>query len=119
VALGYQHSIANFFLVPIGLFYGTNFGVGKFIYQSVIPVTLGNIVGGALFCGTFLWFLYGRDTTLAVETGQPLSGEDKRNGVAGTHHFGNHGSDGHNDEAVTAGGHRDRMEQGRGSENMV
>ncbi|KAF5633882.1 formate transporter [Fusarium tjaetaba] len=27
VALGYQHSVANFFLVPIGMFYGTNFGV--------------------------------------------------------------------------------------------
>ncbi|KAK2730131.1 hypothetical protein CKAH01_09784 [Colletotrichum kahawae] len=61
VCLGYQHSIANFFLVPIGMFYGTNFGVGKFIYQSVIPVTLGNIVGGALMVGVALWFLYGID----------------------------------------------------------
>ena len=31
VALGYQHSIANYFMVPIGMFYGMNFGVGKFI----------------------------------------------------------------------------------------
>ena len=50
-ALGYQQSIANFFLIPIGMFYGTNFGVGKFVWASVIPVTLGNIVGGALFFG--------------------------------------------------------------------
>lgn len=61
VALGYQHCIANFFLVPIGMFYGTNFGVGKFIYQSIIPVTIGNIVGGAIFNGVFLWALYGRE----------------------------------------------------------
>ncbi|RKL20506.1 hypothetical protein BFJ70_g13673 [Fusarium oxysporum] len=80
VALGYQHSVANFFLVPIGMFYGTNFGVGKFIYQSTIPVTLGNIVGGAVMTGAFLWVLYGRDDTLATKTGQPLSGERKSRG---------------------------------------
>ncbi|PTB42452.1 uncharacterized protein TrAFT101_008455 [Trichoderma asperellum] len=60
VALGYQHCIANFFLVPVGMFYGTNFGVGKFIYQSVIPVTLGDIVGGAVLDGFFIWLLYGK-----------------------------------------------------------
>ncbi|KAK1637406.1 Formate/nitrite transporter-domain-containing protein [Colletotrichum phormii] len=64
VCLGYQHSVANFFLVPIGMFYGTNFGVGKFIYQSVIPVTLGNIVGGAVMAGGVLWFVYGRNDDL-------------------------------------------------------
>ncbi|CAF3473260.1 unnamed protein product [Fusarium graminearum] len=51
VALGYQQSVANFFLVPIGMFYGTNFGVGKLIYMSIIPVMLGNIVGGAVMTG--------------------------------------------------------------------
>ncbi len=68
VALGYQHSIANFFLVPIGMFYGTNFGVGKFIYQSVIPVTLGNIVGGVVLDAIVIWFIYGRAQILAEET---------------------------------------------------
>lgn len=60
VALGYQHCIANFFLVPVGMFYGTNFGVGKFIYQSVIPVTLGDIVAGAILDGFLIWLLYGK-----------------------------------------------------------
>ncbi|KAI8686526.1 hypothetical protein NCS55_00329000 [Fusarium keratoplasticum] len=69
VALGYQHSIANFFLVPIGMFYGTNFGVGKFIYQSVIPVTLGNIIGGAGLNGILLWIIYGRRRILAENGG--------------------------------------------------
>jgi formate/nitrite transporter len=60
VAMGYQHSIANFFLVPIGMFYGTNFGVGKFIWASVIPVTIGNIIGGAFFGSFAMWTVYGR-----------------------------------------------------------
>ncbi|KAH7493259.1 Formate/nitrite transporter-domain-containing protein [Fusarium oxysporum f. sp. albedinis] len=99
VALGYQHSVANFFLVPIGMFYGTNFGVGKFIYQSNIPVTLGNIVGGAVMTGAFLWFLYGRDDTLATKTGQPLSGERKSRG---RHVANSSGSEG---ETVTTENH--------------
>lgn len=65
VALGYQHCIANFFLVPIRMFYGTNFGVGKYIYNSVIPVTLGNIVGGALLDAGLVWFIYGHTNAVA------------------------------------------------------
>lgn len=60
VALGYQHSIANYFMIPIGMFYGTNFGVGKFIWASIIPVTIGNIIGGAFFGAFAMWVVYGR-----------------------------------------------------------
>ncbi|KAI9167954.1 putative formate transporter [Paramyrothecium foliicola] len=115
VALGYQHSIANFFLVPIGMFYGTNFGVGKFIYQCTIPVTLGNIVGGAILTGAALWFLYGRDDTLATKTGQPLSGEKKSRGGVGMHGVGGDGTDGESGETVTAGNDR----RGARGEHMV
>ena len=75
VLLGYQHCIANYLLIPIGMFYGTNFGVGKFIYQSIIPVTLGNIIGGAFFCGVFFWILYGRGPALANEAGMTFKGK--------------------------------------------
>lgn len=102
VALGYQHCIANYFLIPIGMFYGSpGYGVGKFIYESCIPVTLGNIVGGSLLAGLPFWFLYGRDETLAARTGQPLSGEKKGRGPFGTHGKGKSGSD--SDETVNAG----------------
>lgn len=67
VALGYQHSIANFFLVPIGMFYGVNFGVGRYIYQCIIPVTLGNIVGAVILDAIALWYIYGRNELLEEE----------------------------------------------------
>ena len=76
VTLDYQHPIANYFLIAIGIFYGTNFAVGKFIWASYIPVTLGNIIGGACFAGVCVWILYRREETLAEETGQPSSGEN-------------------------------------------
>ncbi|KAH7377292.1 Formate/nitrite transporter [Pyrenochaeta sp. MPI-SDFR-AT-0127] len=60
VAMGYQHSIANYLLVPIGMFYGADFGVGKFIWASCIPVTIGNIIGGAFFGAFAMWAVYGR-----------------------------------------------------------
>jgi len=101
------------------VFYGTNFGVGKFIYQSVIPVTLGNIVGGSLLVGATFWFLYGRDETLAVETGQPLSGENKGSHGAGTHGFGHGAGDDESDETVTAGSRRDGMRERRRGGDMV
>lgn len=75
VVLGYQHSIANYFMIPIGMFYGTNFSVGKFIYQSIIPVTLGNIVGGTLIGSVVFWYLYGREDGIDVTTGQPVNVE--------------------------------------------
>jgi len=77
VAMGYQHCIANYFLIPIGMFYGTNFNVGKFIWASCIPVTLGNVVGGAFFCGLAFYILYGREPALANEAGMQY-GEKKR-----------------------------------------
>ena len=60
VAMGYQHSVANYMLVPIGMFYGADFGVGKFIWASCIPVTIGNIIGGAFFGAFTMWMMYGR-----------------------------------------------------------
>jgi hypothetical protein len=67
------------------MFYGTDFGVGAYIYKTVIPVTLGNIVGGAFFVGCAFWFLYGRDDTAAAQTGQTKSGHKRgeHTGVTG------------------------------------
>lgn len=79
VIAGYQHCIANYFLIPIGMFYGTNFGVGKFIYQSIIPVTIGNLIGGIVLASIPFWYLYGREEQAApnVQTGQPVTEDEK------------------------------------------
>ena len=33
----------------------TNLTWGNFFLKNLLPVTLGNIVGGGLFVGTFYW----------------------------------------------------------------
>ncbi|UZJ54434.1 hypothetical protein CBS101457_003754 [Exobasidium rhododendri] len=49
VAAGYDHVVANMFLIPEGLMTGkANFGTGEYIWKSMIASFLGNIVGAAI-----------------------------------------------------------------------
>ncbi len=57
VALGYEHSIANMFFIPLGMMCGAEVSIADFVIDNLIPATLGNIVGGALFVGFAYWYL--------------------------------------------------------------
>ena len=47
VAIGFEHCVANMFLIPIGLFIdGASFSSHLSIWSNILPVTLGNIIGG-------------------------------------------------------------------------
>jgi len=59
VALGFEHSIANMFFIPVGIFYGAAVTWGQFLVTNLITVTLGNIVGGSVFVGVIYWYVYG------------------------------------------------------------
>jgi len=48
VALGFDHSVANMFIIPLGMMRGANVSTYDFLVKNLLPVTLGNIVGGAL-----------------------------------------------------------------------
>ena len=76
VAAGFEHSIANMYFIPIGLFIKAgapqafwtaigktpadfvNLTWDRFLVNNLIPVTLGNIVGGAVLVGAVYWFVY-------------------------------------------------------------
>ena len=60
VAIGFEHSIANMFFIPAGIMYGAAVTWADFFIANLIPVTLGNIVGGALFVGGIYWYVYDR-----------------------------------------------------------
>ncbi len=81
VAAGFEHSIANMYFVPIGLFIKAGApdsfwaAIGKtaadypnltwsnFLLNNLLPVTVGNIIGGALLVGAVYWFVYLRHAT--------------------------------------------------------
>ncbi len=61
VAMGYEHSIANMFFIPAGIFSGADVTWAEFGINNLIPATIGNILGGGLFVGCAYWFVYLKD----------------------------------------------------------
>ena len=73
VAAGFEHSVANMYFIPFGLFIkqdsswiASQSGLpdlsgltwNSFLVDNLIPVTIGNIVGGALMVAAVYWFVY-------------------------------------------------------------
>jgi len=71
VAIGFEHVVANMYFIPIGIFLHNFAGVplpksadpnllgwGSFLVRNIIPVTIGNIIGGGLFVGMSYWGAY-------------------------------------------------------------
>lgn len=53
VACGFEHSVANMFLLPAGAWAGASKATAlACIWANIIPVTLGNIIGGAIWAGS-------------------------------------------------------------------
>lgn len=49
VSIGFEHCVANMFYVPMAIMEGYDLSARQFIARNLIPVTLGNIVGGVMF----------------------------------------------------------------------
>lgn len=74
VTSGFEHCVANMYFIPMGLFLKrsglitaegldlTNLTWTNFIVKNLIPVTIGNIIGGAFFVGCLYWTVYVRKT---------------------------------------------------------
>ncbi|MCL9776591.1 formate transporter FocA [Vibrio methylphosphonaticus] len=78
VSSGFEHCVANMFMVPLGIViqnfapaeFWTSVGVNAsqyadltpfhFVANNLVPVTLGNIVGGAVLVGLANWSIYRR-----------------------------------------------------------
>jgi formate/nitrite transporter len=58
VAMGFQHVVANMFLIPAAIFEGHASWSDWF--ANFVPVMLGNAVGGSVFVAVFYWTAYVR-----------------------------------------------------------
>ena len=84
VSTGFEHSVANMFMLPMGWVITHLFGaefwgsaavqaagvspadfssitIGNIFLKNLLPVTIGNIIGGALFVGGYFWVAYRRN----------------------------------------------------------
>jgi len=58
VALGFEHSIANMYFIPLAMFGGVpGIDMAGFV-GNVVPVTIGNIIGGGGFVALVYWTVY-------------------------------------------------------------
>lgn len=65
VATGMEHCVANMYFVPLGLLLqgdspnnDSSLTLANFLANNLVPVSLGNIVGGAMMVGLVYWFVY-------------------------------------------------------------
>jgi formate transporter len=76
VACGFEHCVANMYFIPIGIFvkmkaplqFWENIGKtagdfanltwGNFFLVNLLPVTIGNMIGGVIMVGLIYWFIY-------------------------------------------------------------
>ena len=58
VLCGFEHSVANMYFIPTGLFLGAEGSVGAFLWNNLLPVTIGNMLGGAVIVGGGLWAIH-------------------------------------------------------------
>ncbi|HET7688477.1 MAG TPA: formate/nitrite transporter family protein [Candidatus Macondimonas sp.] len=53
--LGFEHSVVNMFLFPLGLMLGGEFTIADYFFWNEIPTVLGNLVGGISLTGLTLY----------------------------------------------------------------
>lgn len=58
VALGFEHSVANMYFIPLAMFHGGMEITLVDFMRNLIPVTIGNILGGSVFVALVYWISY-------------------------------------------------------------
>lgn len=58
--MGFEHSVVNMFLFPIGLMLGGEFTLMDYLIWNEIPTVLGNLVGGLTFVGLMIYGTHAR-----------------------------------------------------------
>jgi formate/nitrite transporter len=87
VAAGFEHSIANMYFIPMALFikqfdpaFAAKSGLdltgltwGSFLMNNLLPVTIGNIIGGAILVAAVYWSVYLRQSEKPAKASPAVS----------------------------------------------
>ena len=62
VMAGYEHSVANMYYLTAGLLAGADLSATDILVRNLLPVTIGNIIGGSVLLGGGYWYIYRKGT---------------------------------------------------------
>ena len=81
-ALGLEHSVVNMYLIPSGMMFGAPISVRQALFWNLLPVTLGNLVAGALLTGAALYATYPSETApIAIQVQVEVAGQNEKQGA--------------------------------------
>jgi formate/nitrite transporter FocA (FNT family) len=60
VALGFEHSVANMYIIPAGWLAGSESVTLGGYGANILVVTAGNIIGGGVLVALVYWLVYGK-----------------------------------------------------------
>ncbi|KAK3690619.1 hypothetical protein LTR37_019063 [Vermiconidia calcicola] len=58
VAAKCPHAVEYMYLGVIGMLLGSPLSIGGLLWKCLLPITLGNIIGGAVFTGAYMWWVF-------------------------------------------------------------
>ena len=58
VMAGYEHSVSNMYYLTAGALAGADLSAADIVLRNLLPVTVGNIIGGAVILGGGYWYMY-------------------------------------------------------------
>ena len=63
VMAGYEHSVANMYYLTAGVLAGADLSAVDILIRNLLPVTIGNVIGGAVLLGGGYWYIYRKGTS--------------------------------------------------------
>lgn len=66
-ATGFEHSIVNHWVLSAAIWQGASYTWGEAMWNNLVPVTLGNIIGATFFMGMVYWYTGGMQTWLGQD----------------------------------------------------
>lgn len=78
VAARFPHTVEYMYLTSVGILLGAPLSWGAYFWKALLPITLGNTVGGSVLTGTYAWLVFMEGERSAwgqqVENGHPATG---------------------------------------------
>jgi formate/nitrite transporter len=68
-AQGFEHTVVNMFIIPAGMMMGAKVSIADWVVWNLVPVTLGNLVGGFTFVALALFATFAHKPADATQPG--------------------------------------------------